>query len=103
MGGIYNLAIRRNAPKAVLDKVLKAFTAAVNSDTFKAVAKKKYFTIDVRSGAEADKNAAQMEVLTANTFSKLGIKGSVGADKLGLPSPAKFDSWWPPKGYKPRM
>ena len=103
MGGIYNLAIRRSAPKEVLQKVLKAFNAAVNSDTFKAVAKKKYFTLDIRSGVEADKNAAQMEVLTANTFAKLGIKGSVPASKLGLPSPGGFDSWWPPKGYKPRM
>ena len=83
--------------------MLKAFTAAVNSAKFKAVAKKKYFTIDIRSGAEADKNAAQMEVLTANTFAKLGIKGSVSAAKLGIPSPDGFDSWWPPKGYKPRM
>jgi putative tricarboxylic transport membrane protein len=103
MGGIYNLAIRRSAPKEVLQKVLKAFTAAVNSDTFKAVAKKKYFTIDIRSGAEADKNAAQMEVLTANTFAELGIKGSVPASKLDIPSPSQFNNWWPPKGYKPRM
>lgn len=103
MGGIYNLAIRRSAPKEVLDKVLKAFTAAVNSATFKAVAEKKYFTIDLRSGAAADRNAAQMEVLTANTFAKLGIKGSLPASELGLPSPDGFDGWWPPKGYKPRM
>ena len=103
MGGIYNLAIRRSAPKEVLQKILTAFTAAVNSAKFKAVAKKKYFTIDIRSGAEADKNAAQMEVLTANTFAKLGIKGSLPASKLGIPSPAGFESWWPPKGYKPRM
>ena len=103
LGGIYNLAIRRGAPKDVLAKVLKAFTAAATSDTFKAVAKKKYFTIDVQSGATADRSAALMEVLTANTFAKLGIKGSVPAMKLGIPTPDEFDKWWPPKGYTPRM
>ena len=103
LGGIYNLAIRRGAPKDVLQKVLKAFTAAATSDTFKAVAKKKYFTIDVQSGAKADKTAAMMEVLTANTFAKLGIKGSVPASKLDIPSPGDFEKWWPPKGYKAKM
>ncbi|MDA1090435.1 MAG: tripartite tricarboxylate transporter substrate binding protein, partial [Proteobacteria bacterium] len=103
MGGIYNLAIRRSTPIDILQKIEKAFVAAANSDAFKAVAKKQYFTLDVRTGKEADKNAAQMEVLTAETFSKLGIKGSLPASKLGLPTPAGFDKWWPPQGYKPRM
>ena len=30
--------------------------------------------------------------------------GKVKSPKeLGLPDPADFDKWWPPKGYKPRM
>jgi hypothetical protein len=44
-----------------------------------------------------------MEVLTANTFAKLGIKGSVPASKLDIPSPGDFEKWWPPKGYKAKM
>ena len=103
LGGIYNIAIRRGAPKEVLQKVLKAFTTAVNSKAFKAVAKKKYFTIDIRSGAAADKRAAQVEAITAATFKELSIPNSRGPDKIGLPNPANFEKWWPPQGYKPRM
>ncbi len=99
--GIYNLAIRRSAPKSVHMKVQKAFVAAVKSNKFAAVAKKKFFQIDIRTGEQADRRAAQVESITAETFGNLGIKGAQPSGKLGLPKPANFDKWWPPKGYKP--
>jgi len=98
--GIYNLALRRSVPKEIKAKVEKAFVAAVNSPTFAAIAKKKFFEIDIRTGEAADRRAAQVEAVTAATFEKLGVKGSHPASELGLPKPADFDGWWPPKGYK---
>ena len=99
--GIYNLAVRRSVPKSAIAKIEKAFVAAVKSPAFAAIAKKKFFEIDIRTGKDADRRAAQVEAITASVFQKLNIKGSHPAAKLGLPTPAQFDSWWPPKGYRP--
>jgi len=104
VGGVYNIALRRNVPVEIIREVEKAFTAAVKSPAFAAVAKKKYFDVDIRTGADADRRAAQLETLTADTFNK--VKDQIGKkvmtpDELGLPTPDKFDQWWPPKGYKP--
>ena len=99
--GIYNLAIRRSVPKSIISKIEKAFVAGVKSPAFAAIAKKKFFEIDIRTGKAADRRAAQVESITAATFEKLGVKGSHPANELGLPKPAAFDGWWPPQGYKP--
>jgi len=106
VGGNYNIALRRETPVEILKEVEKAFVAAVKSPGFQEVAKKRYFDIDIRSGEAADRRAAQLEVLTAATFAQ--VKEELGkkpktATELGLPTPAGFDKWWPPKGYKPRM
>ena len=45
---------------------------------FKEIAKQKYFGIDFRTGEDADKRAAQVEAITAATFSELGIQGAKG-------------------------
>lgn len=103
LGGIYNVALKRDVPVEILKKVEAAFEEAVNSDAFKKVAEQKYFTIDFRTGADADKRAAQVEAITAATFSELGIPGAKGPSEIGLPDPADFDKWWPPEGYEPRM
>jgi len=99
--GIYNIGIRRDAPINVIKKLQKAFVAAVNSDSFKAVAKKRKLFIDIKLGEAADRRAAQLEALTAETFARLGVKGAKTGAELGLPKPADFDKWWPPRGYKP--
>jgi tripartite-type tricarboxylate transporter receptor subunit TctC len=106
LGGIYNLAVKRETPLEILEMIKPAFTAAANSDTFKEMAKKKYIGVDVRSGEAADRRAAQVECVTAATF--YAVRDKIGKDvkspeELGLPQPADFDSWWPPKGYTPRM
>ena len=103
LGGIYNLAVKRDAPIEVLKKIEAAFAAAVNSDAFAEIAEKKYFTLDFRTGEAADKRAAQVEAITAATFSKLSIPGAMSPSEIGLPDPAEFDKWWPPAGYTARM
>lgn len=106
LSGIYNIALKRSTPVEVLKEVEKAFIAAVHSDAFGAIAKKKFFEIDIRTGADADRRAAQVECVTAATFVKVQKqigKPVRGPKELGLPEPEDFDAWWPPKGYKPRM
>ncbi|MEK9725578.1 MAG: hypothetical protein VW405_19155, partial [Rhodospirillaceae bacterium] len=106
VGGVYNIALKRSTPVPILEKIKPAFEAAVASEAFQATAKSKYFDVDVRTGADADRRAALLESITAKTFwdtqEQIGKKVKSSAD-LGLPDPAKFAEWWPPQGYKPRM
>ncbi len=104
VGGNYNIAVRRNTPVEIIKQIEKAFVAAVKSPAFSEIAKKRYFDVDIRTGEAADRRAAQLETLTAATF--VDLKEQIGkaiktAPELGLPSPDKFEQWWPPKGYKP--
>ncbi len=106
LSGIYNIALKRDTPLEILEKIRPAFVDAVKSDAFQAIAKKKFFDVDIRSGADADRRAAQVESVTAQTFwnaqKQIGKKVK-SPTELGLPNPAEFDKWWPPQGYKPRM
>jgi tripartite-type tricarboxylate transporter receptor subunit TctC len=104
VGGNYGIAVRRSVPVEIIKEIESAFVAAVKSPTFGEMAKKRYFDIDIRTGEAADRRGAQLETLTAATFFEL--KDQIGkkiktAAELGLPAPAEFDKWWPPKGYKP--
>ena len=104
VGGIYNFGIRRNAPIEVMKKFKAAFIKAVHSKKFAAIAKRKFFEIDIKTGAVADRRAAQVEAITAQTF--WAVRDQIGkkvltAKELGLPAVKDFDKWWPPKGYKP--
>ena len=106
IGGTYNFIMRRDTPVEVLQAVQQAFVEAANSDGFQEMVNSKFFQTDIRTGEAADKRAAQLEVVTVDTFNKfadqIGAEVKSAAD-LGLPSPADFDSWWPPQGYKPRI
>ncbi len=106
LSGIYNIALKRDTPTEILQMVESAFVTAVESDAFSKVAQSKYFDIDIRTGEAADRRAAQVECVTASTFynvqDQIGKKVKSPKD-LGLPAPADFDAWWPPKGYTPRM
>jgi tripartite-type tricarboxylate transporter receptor subunit TctC len=106
MGGTYSIAVRRQTPVEVLNKIKPAWIAASKSEAFGKIAKRKYFQSDIRVGADADRRAAQLESLSATTLLKLQKhigKKVRGPKELGLPAPKDFDAWWPPKGYKPRM
>jgi len=104
IGGTYNFIMKRDTDPAVLAEVEEAFVAAANSEGFRQMIDDKFFALDVRTGAEADKTAAKLEVITVDTFNKfsdqIGAEVKSAAD-LGLPSPADFESWWPPEGYVP--
>ena len=103
IGGTYNFIVKRDTDPAVLKEIEEAFVAAANSDGFREMVANKFFQMDIRTGAEADKTAAKLEVITVDTFNKfsdqIGAEVKSAAD-LGLPSPADFESWWPPEGYK---
>jgi len=103
-GGTYNLMMRRTVPIAVQKAITEAFVQAANSATFKDVAEKKFFELQVLTGEAADKRAAQLEAQTAYLFNRynaqIGAKVK-SAKELGLPDPKDFDKWWPPQGYKP--
>ena len=106
LSGIYNIALKRDTPTEILQEIAGAWTKAFQSDAWNNIARKKYFQTDVRIGEAADRRAAQVECVTTDTFNR--VKDQIGkpvktAKELGLPAPADFDKWWPPKGYKPRM
>ena len=102
--GIYNLAVKRDIPLEALKEIKRAWIAACDSEAYKKACQAKFFEVDVRVGAEADRRAAQVEAVTAATFWE--VRDQIGkkvksSEELGLPKPADFDKWWPPKGYKP--
>lgn len=106
LSGIYNLAFRRNTPLDILEKIKPVFAEAVKSEKFQGILKSKHFQEDIRFGADADRRAAQVESVTAQTF--WNTKDQIGKkvkspEELGLPNPDNFDKWWPPQNYKPRM
>jgi len=106
VGGTYNVGVKRDTSMEILKKIEAAFVAAANSGSFKGLMKKKFFYLNIATGAEADRRAAMLETMTATTFfntqDQIGKKVK-SPDELGLPKPADFDTWWPPQGYSPRM
>jgi len=103
-GSEYTLGVKRDTPVAVLEKIKKAFVAAADSPKFQSLLKKKFFFKAVTVGKEADRLASLRESVTAWLFWDLKVKGvKVNPADLGIPRPADFEKWWPPKGYKPRI
>ena len=104
LGPQYNLILRRDTPADVRAEIEDAFATAVDSAAFQDIARAQYFSVGVRTGEAADKRAAQLEAITAATFTKyadqIGAPVKSPAD-LGLPEPDAFEGWWPPEGYTP--
>jgi tripartite-type tricarboxylate transporter receptor subunit TctC len=99
--GTYDIGIRRDTPIAIIRELQRAFLAAVASQRFRDMVEQRNFVIDVLVGEAADRRAAQLEVISADTFEKLNIPGARSAAELGLPEPVDFAAWWPPQGYEP--
>ncbi len=99
--GTYNLGIRRDTPYEIIRQVEAAFSAAVRSDAFQRMVAQRYFVADLMVGDAADRRAAELETISAATFTRLKIPGARSAAELGLPDPEDFDRWWPPQGYEP--
>ncbi|MDH3281095.1 MAG: tripartite tricarboxylate transporter substrate binding protein [Gammaproteobacteria bacterium] len=104
MGATYNMMVRRDTPPEILREIQGAFIDAANSDELRTFLTDRYFQPDVKVGAEADREAASMEVVTVDLFN--AYADQIGSDvipaaDLGLPAPENFDTWWPPDGYRP--
>jgi len=103
-GTNYTLGLKRQTPVEILEKVKKAFVFAANSPEFGDVIEKRYFVKSIALGEDADREAALSESITAWLAWDLKIEGvKVNPETLGVPRPEKFESWWPPKDYKPRI
>jgi len=99
--GTYDIGIRRDTPIEIVRELQRAFLAAADSQHVRDVFEQRNFVIDVLVGEQADRRAAQLEVISADTFETLNIPGARTADELDLPKPEDFDTWWPPEGYEP--
>ena len=103
-GGYYTLAVKKDTPVPILKKIAAAFEKACNSPGFQSILKKKFFTKDVLLGAAADKAAAAAEATTSWLLWDLKVQGvKVNPADLGIPRPADFEKYWPPKDYKARF
>lgn len=104
VGATYNFMMRRDIPPEILQQLADGFIAAANSQGFRDMMDAKFFQLDVKVGEEADREGALMEAVTVEIFNQnqeaIGAK-VLSAQELGLPSPADFDTWWPPVGYTP--
>ena len=49
---------------------------------------------------DADRRAALWETVAANLLVEQGL-GKADLKDLDIPDIGDFESWWPPKGYKP--
>jgi tripartite-type tricarboxylate transporter receptor subunit TctC len=101
-GGGATLALRRDTDAAILKSVEQALLAAGKTDAFLNRLKNTIRFANLKTGAEADKQAAVKEVVTSKILKDLGI-AKFGPKDLNLPEIEDFDSWWPPKDYKPRI
>jgi tripartite-type tricarboxylate transporter receptor subunit TctC len=101
-GSMYGIGLKRGTPKPVLMKVKAAIEVALQDPEFNQMLEDRFLRKAFLYGKEADRKSAQLEVLTANLFSELGIAKD-SPEKLGLPSVEEFDSWWPPANYKPSV
>lgn len=103
-GSEYTLAVKRETPVAVLEKVQKALVDAANSPEFEDIMEKKFFFKSIVVGREADRLAALRESVTAWLFWDLKVQeAKTNPADLGIPRPQDFEKWWPPKDYAPRM
>jgi len=101
LSGPYTMGIRRDTPIAIIREIEEAFLAAVDSEAFQKVVRRRNIFVDVMVGEDSDRRAAQLEVTTATIFEKLGIPGARTTKDLDLPDAENFDQWWPPEDYLP--
>jgi tripartite-type tricarboxylate transporter receptor subunit TctC len=101
-GTEYTLAVKRDTPVEILEKIKEAFVASVNSPEFETLMERRFFYKALTFGREADRLAAFRESVTSWLFWDEKIEGAkANPADLGIPRPENFDAWWPPKDYKP--
>lgn len=99
-GGGSTLGLRRDTDAGILKQLGGLWMKAINSDRFKELEAKKPRFPDPAIGEEADRRAALWETVAANLLHEAG-KSKVDPKDLGIPTIEDFNSFWPPKGYKP--
>jgi tripartite-type tricarboxylate transporter receptor subunit TctC len=101
-GAVYAIALRRQTPTHILHTLASVFERAVKSPGFQKMLGDRFMQENFLTGAALDKKIAMMETQRAHLFQELGLAKKT-PQELGLPSPDKFDSWWPPQGYEPAI
>jgi tripartite-type tricarboxylate transporter receptor subunit TctC len=101
-GAVYAIAVRRQTPQPVLQTLASVFERAVKSPGFQKMLADRFMQENFLTGAALDKRIAMMETQRAHLFQEIGLAKKT-PQELGLPSPDKFDSWWPPQGYRPAL
>ncbi|WP_324669409.1 tripartite tricarboxylate transporter substrate binding protein [Geochorda subterranea] len=98
------LGFKRDVDPSILKKLEVALQDAVADPDFTRVLHERVIFPDFLSGAEADREAAYYESLTAWTFWEHQLPGvRVDPSALGIPRPENFEQWWPPTGYRPAI
>jgi tripartite-type tricarboxylate transporter receptor subunit TctC len=101
-GAVYAIALRRQTPTHILQTLASVFERTVKSAGFQKMLGDRFMQENFLTGAALDKKIAMMETQRAHLFQELGLAKKT-PQELGLPSPDKFDSWWPPQGYEPAI
>ena len=101
-GSMYGIGLKRGTPKPILMKVKAAIEAGLENPEFNQMLEQRFLRKTLLYGEEADRKSAQLEVLTANLFSDLGI-AEQSPEELNLPPVEEFESWWPPASYQPSV
>lgn len=101
-GSMYGIGLKRGTPEPILMKVKAAIEAGLRNPEFNQMLEQRFLKKALLYGNEADRKAAQLEVISANLFSDLGIAKS-SPEELGLPPEGEFQSWWPPASYTPSV
>lgn len=100
IGGGHSLALKRDTDPAIVKQLAEAFFDSVGSKTFQEADAKKPRFPDPVVLEDADRRAALWDTIASNLLVEQGL-AKRSLEDVGLPKLDDFDSWWPPKGYKP--
>ncbi len=98
----YTLAVKKDIPVEILEKIEEAFVAAVNRPEYENLLEERFFFKDIAVGEDADRSAALAESITSWLLWDLQVPSAkVNPADLGIPRPEDFAEWWPPEDYEP--
>lgn len=101
-GGQLTLGLRRDVPVEILTGIDRHLRQAVGDPEFTQMLDRQVLFKALKTGREADREAAAMESVTAWLFWEQKLEtATVNPADLGIPRPEEFERWWPPKGYRP--
>lgn len=98
-GGGTTFALKRDTDPDALKSTEKAVVDSFGNDEMRKIMNQQFLTPALRTGGEADKEAAYEESVTAWIMKDLGLAEKDPGD-LNIPQPEEFDQFWPPEGYE---